>query len=535
MVTTNMPTTATRFPRRALIGVGLLLAAELGVIGTVFKHSINFTCLDNWPAQACAGASGALVSLYCVAAALTLMAMLIPAPFRRLAEKAGVALWPLALNGAGVLIIFLPLLFMKQGAGTAVLLPAFACWSIGMVMLLAGLARLIAPLAHWRAFVTGNLANLILVLAAGLAAPWLAAEIRPLWRLETIADITFTAVAKIIGFVGYEVESFTETKVIGAGDFYISVAPQCSGVEGFALVTLFVTLYLWLFRADLRFPVALLLYPLGLMASAFFNVLRIAVLLAIGLEGNPELAVGGFHSHAGWLMFTLVALGIIALAQTVPGLRKTSAPRGPAPLPLTQDPVVAKILPFAVFMFSALLVQVFAQSPGVVYPLRVMAMGAVLALFWPLLARLPWRLDPVAVAAGFAIGLIWVAIPVPEAAPGDAPYGAFAGMWLLAWFVMRGIGTIVFVPIIEELFFRDYLETLLRRHDTRAWRIAAALATAALFAALHDRWAEAFLAGLVFSWVMARRGTVVDAIIAHATANALVFSVALTTGNLNII
>ena len=91
-------------------------------------------------------------------------------------------------------------------------------------------------------------------------------------------------------------------KHIGSGDFMISVAPVCS--EGIALVTIFVSLYLRLFRAELRFPHALLPYPLGIAASACLNVVRIGALLVLEIEGQPDLAVEGFHSHAGGVMFT---------------------------------------------------------------------------------------------------------------------------------------------------------------------------------------------------------------------------------------
>lgn len=62
----------------------------------------------------------------------------------------------------------------------------------------------------------------------------------------------------------------------------------------------------------------------------------------------------------------------------------------------------------------------------------------------------------------------------------------------------------ILVPLVEEMFFRLYLESALRGSapDRFAppWRsVLAALGTAALFAALHDRWAEAFAAGLILS------------------------------------
>lgn len=522
---------------KPLIFAVLLVIGELGLIGTVFKHLISFNCRANWPAWACSGASGALVAVYCALGALVLMIMLRPGPFRSLLSEAGTRLWPLALNGAGVALAFAPVLILKDGAGSDGLLMTALAWGLGMLGLVSGLMLFLAPVSRWRGFVAETWTTLLPLLIAGAATPMLATLIRPLWRLETISNITFSAVVTVVEGLGYAVEIEPKRKIIGANDFYINVAPVCSGIEGIALVILFVTIYVTLFRENLRFPRVLWLYPIGILASALFNIVRISALLIIGLEGSPELAVGGFHSHAGWLMFTLVSLGIIGLAETVPALQKTavSAPVGaPSPsVPFLQDPVVARILPFAVFMLSALPASALVNTPGVVYPIRVMLMGGILALFCDLYRRFAWRLDPVAVAVGAAIGLMWVLIPVE---PSDAaPYGALTGSLLIIWFVLRGLGTIVFVPVIEELFFRDYLETRFRLGTGLGWRIFAACATAALFAALHDRWAEAFVAGLAFSWVIARRGNVVDAIVAHGVANALVFAVAATSGNLAII
>jgi len=528
---TLMDTTTPRpAPRRAALLAAALFLVELIVIGTLFKHGVDFKCRGNWPVAACAGASSVMVSIYCALGAMLLLTMLRPAPFRSLGAEAGSRYAPLGLNLVGVLIALAPVTFLSNDTAAQALIPTFLCWAVGLGAMLAGIGLYIAPAARWRGFLAETGPALIPVLAAGLLAPYFANLLRPLWRLDTVSEITFSLVSGIVQGVGYEVYSNAETKDIGANGFFINVAPQCSGIEGIALVTLFVTLYLWLFRQDLRFPRALLLYPIGILTSAAFNVVRIAALLIIGL--------GGFHSHAGWLMFTMVALGIVVLAQTVPALQKTAAtgaaaPKA-APLPFRQDPIVAAILPFAIFMLSAQLAQAFSQSPSLVYPGRVILMAGVLALFWPLYARLPWRIDPVAIGAGIVIGLAWVLIPV-EPGDGPPPYGTLTGMALVGWFIMRGIGTAVLVPIIEELFFRSYLEKRLRLGEGRLWMVMAALIGGVLFAALHDRWAEAFVASLIFSWVAWRRGNITDAIASHAAANLVVFSVAWATGQVHII
>jgi len=526
-------------PSLPLIGAFVLFLVELVVIGVTFKHGVNFTCLANWPAQACSGPSGLLISIYCVTGALTLFAVLFPNPVQRLLSQAGGRLWPLGVNILGAVIAMLPIKFLAEGTSTTYLVPSFLCWGLGMALLLSGLLLYLAPLDHWIRFVREQGMRLIPLFLVAASTPALATVIRPLWQLDTIASGTFTAVDFVIQKIGYEVVSYPEHRIIGADGFFIDIAPVCSGIEGIALVTIFVTLYLFLFKAELRFPRVFILYPIGIAISASLNIVRIVALLAIGLNGNAELAVGGFHSHAGWVMFTVVALGIILVANKVAWLRKTDpentlARSGAEVPPFFQDWTVAMILPFAVFMLSAMLVQAFSQSPSVVYPARALLMVGALALFLPLYRKLDWRLDPVAIAIGVAIAVMWIAIPVAEPMT-EPPYGDLTGWLLVLWFVARGFGTTVLVPLIEELFFRGYLEHKLQQKESLIWAIGAAIVVAAIFAILHGRWAEAFVASLAFSYVMRRHGRVTDAVISHGVANGLIFAIAAATGQVHII
>lgn len=517
-----------------------IFVVQLLVIGSVFKHGIDFECRANWPKNVCISSSGILVSIYGLIAAFVLFGILFRSSLSKLVEQAGHQVWPLLLSFGGLVIAMIPVLFLKEGTGSSMLIPTLACWTIGMGTLLAGIALFMAPAHRWADFVQTHGTRLVPLLLGGIAAPLLATIIRPIWQLDAIAGATFGAVSWAIGLLGYQVDTYPEHRIIGFDGFFIDIAPVCSGIEGIALVTIFASLYLYLFRSELRFPRAFLLYPIGMIVSASLNIVRIVVLMVIGLEGNPELAVGGFHSHAGWLMFTIVSLGIIAAANTIPWLRKDGAAIGvgnteKAPVqPFFRDPVVAHILPFAIFMLSAMLAQAFSQSPGVIYPARALLMAGVLVMFLPVYRALNWRFDLVAVGIGAAIGVMWVLIPVaePDTTP---PYGELAGIMLVLWFVARGIGTTVLVPVIEELFFRGYLESKLRRHDNLIWAIGAAVVIAVLFALLHSRWAEAFIASLAFSYVMYRSGRVTDAIVSHGVANAIVFGVALATGQMHII
>ena len=72
-----------------------------------------------------------------------------------------------------------------------------------------------------------------------------------------------------------------------------------------ALVTVFVAVYLWLFRNELRFPQALLIFPLGMLAIYLANVIRLAALVLLGTHVFTGSGCQGFHSYAGWIAFTV--------------------------------------------------------------------------------------------------------------------------------------------------------------------------------------------------------------------------------------
>ena len=100
-------------------------------------------------------------------------------------------------------------------------------------------------------------------------------------------------------------------------------------------------MWLWFFRREIRFPRALLLIPCALACAFLLNVVRIAALILIGNAGAPEVAFVGFHSQAGWIAFTLVALGFSVLAtmyrRRVMLTRRTAVP-GPGDADSTAVP-----------------------------------------------------------------------------------------------------------------------------------------------------------------------------------------------------
>ena len=109
-------------------------------------------------------------------------------------------------------------------------------------------------------------------------------------------------------------------------------------------------------------------------------------------------------------------------------------------------------------------------------------------------------------------------------------------VWAVAiWLFFRIAGSVVILPVIEEVAFRGFL---LRRlvsadfqsvgHRQLTW--PAIIISSALFGFLHDQWLAGTLAGMIYAAVYGYRGRLSDAVIAHATTNAMITVVALSSG-----
>ena len=87
-------------------------------------------------------------------------------------------------------------------------------------------------------------------------------------------------------------------------NFRAAISAPCSGIEG---LTLFVFLFTLLFLVDWKFinkKKAIFLYIIGMAGTILINILRITALFLIGQIHSPQLAVGFFHSNAGWILFS---------------------------------------------------------------------------------------------------------------------------------------------------------------------------------------------------------------------------------------
>lgn len=449
---------------------------------------------------------------------------------------------PLLLQLAGfALFYFLSLrLFVDAGAGIAWPWLLVLAWVAGAAVLLMLALACLAPLPAWRQVFVRERRTLLLAVAVG-ALIWLFAhESQQIWG--PLAEMTFRVSGWMLHAIypSAEIVADLPNRTLGTRAFRVNIAPACSGYEGIGLIVGFLGLYLAIFRRELRFPRALLLLPLGVVAIWLLNALRIALLIAIGSEWSKDVALGGFHSQAGWIVFTVVALVLVRAADRSPFFAR--APTNPRPAAQasapTDDLAAAMLVPLIALLAATLVGTAFSAGFDWLYPLRVAAVLACLYRYRALLLPRHYRPAPTPVLAGVLVYLVWMGLVPPDPAY-DAEFSAHLGdassQAAGAWLLLRTMGSAITVPIAEELAFRGYLASRLGGHEPvlqegRPYGWFAVAGSSLAFGLLHGDWIAGTAAGFVYAWVRNRRGSVIDAIIAHMTTNALISAQALLFG-----
>jgi exosortase E/protease (VPEID-CTERM system) len=266
--------------------------------------------------------------------------------------------------------------------------------------------------------------------------------------------------------------------------------------------------------------------PAGLLLMWLLNAVRIVLLISIGHFGAQRIALGGFHSQAAWIAFSGVTLAYAATLQHFRWFSKTNVP--PA---VTGNRAAVFLVPFMAILAACLLSHALAAGFEWLYPLRFFAACAALRVLLVSYKTIDWSLSWTGPIYGVLVAILWIAMerlvhPVPPAAmPGArAEAGAAARS---AWIAIRALAAITTVPIAEELAFRGFLLRRLIAEDFesvpfKCFTWPALLLSSVAFGVLHgNRWIAGTLAGLLFGLAMDRNGKLADAVIAHATTNAI--------------
>jgi len=105
------------------------------------------------------------------------------------------------------------------------------------------------------------------------------------------------------------------------------------------------------------------------------------------------------------------------------------------------------------------------------------------------------------------------------------------------WLGFRVFGAVVTVPLAEELAYRGFLIRWLASRDFESvgWRSFSwlpFLISSAAFGVLHgERWLAGTIAGFFYAFALLRKGSIGEAVVAHATTNALLAAWVLLAGN----
>jgi exosortase E/protease (VPEID-CTERM system) len=408
----------------------------------------------------------------------------------------------LALFAAAILsIAFAALAFIPSGAGAALLRRTESVW---MYATLGGLVT-------W-AFVFY------------LGPEWMPKIAAPLTAL------TLRCVRTLVGLFAGHVFVDPLTQRINTSNFGVRVDWPCSGIEGLSLMLVFSITWLWFVRRESRFPQALLLIPAALVVTWLANVARIAALILIGHMGAAGVALGGFHSKAGWIAFNGIALAFVVAVGHLPWLsrdrtdqaRATSAGNPPAPY----------VMPFLVIVAASLVSQALSGPFEWLYPLRLVAAVVALWLVRSRFTALSWTFGWPSVGLGAGVFVLWVLLDAwtgTAGARGDVASGLadLPAVARVGWLACRVAATVITVPIAEELAFRGYLARRVMAADFesvsfRALTPLAILVSSAVFGFMHGgQWFAGIVAGVVYAVALRRRGRIGDAVMAHATTNGL--------------
>jgi CAAX prenyl protease-like protein len=213
------------------------------------------------------------------------------------------------------------------------------------------------------------------------------------------------------------------------------------------------------------------------------------------------------------------------------------------------SPALARVIPFAIyiaFLIGESLLPHDTSSFDVrwLYAVKVACVAIALGLLWNRYTEL--RNPPktraaawvVSLAVGVVIFAVWIPLDQPWALLGSPsgwnPTDATGAInWGLA--VVRLLGAIAVVPIMEELFWRSLVLRWIRNTDFLGVAPAhvsamALIVSSALFGLEHHEWLAGVIAGLAYAGTYMRTGDLWCAVVAHAVTNFLLGVWVLHTG-----
>jgi CAAX prenyl protease-like protein len=227
--------------------------------------------------------------------------------------------------------------------------------------------------------------------------------------------------------------------------------------------------------------------------------------------------------------------------------QRTTAGAGDREAGLVAAVVSSDVLPYVIPMFAyvalgsvdSLLPKVDGHSSPVWYPIsytvKLLIVAGLMIYYratWNDFLPIPsWRALATGALAGAFVVVMWVGLdgwygPLPmtghreEFDPSSMPVGG----WRWGFIVVRMIGLVVVVPIVEELFWRSFAMRWVIDQDFQKVPVGkvtwtAGAITSALFAVAHPEWLPALLTGALWAALLWQTRSLMTCLVSHAVAN----------------
>lgn len=211
-------------------------------------------------------------------------------------------------------------------------------------------------------------------------------------------------------------------------------------------------------------------------------------------------------------------------------------------------PILVRSLPFGLYIALLVLEGLLADwAPGFdvrwLYPVKAGLVALALVLLWRHYTELhTWGLPPrhllLSLVVGVIVWVLWVNLDAGWMLMGKmAGYHPTDGAGRIDWLLVafRIAGAALVVPVMEELFWRSFLQRWVQQPDFLALNPAriglkALLIASALFAIEHLQWLAGFIAGMAYGWLYIRTRNLWAPIVAHAVTNGALGAYVVTTG-----
>jgi CAAX prenyl protease-like protein len=213
------------------------------------------------------------------------------------------------------------------------------------------------------------------------------------------------------------------------------------------------------------------------------------------------------------------------------------------------SPIIARSLPFGLYIAILALEGLLPDwVPGFdvrwLYPVKAGLVALALTVLWRKYTELesynlPFRQFLLSLVVGVVVFVLWINMDegwmlVGSVGEGYNPTNETGQIdWLLVSF--RIVGAALVVPIMEELFWRSFLQRWLQTSDFLSLDPAkvglkALFIASALFAVEHFQWLAGLIAGLAYGWLYIRTRNLWSPIIAHAVTNGVLGIYVVNTG-----